>query len=175
MKFKTIDDYNSYLIQQNAFADHFNKKDIVNVIKVLKEDKYPDNYEGSGLCLKAQLTGNVYFSNFGYVHENTLVKNVIENLLENCQKDDNHQYLFLIKDKSKEFLKNVNCQNDAEFYFITILVNKLISRIGKIIHQNDAIFQFLFYDPEENWNINNYKLIEDKEQKGLKFIIDKKK
>ena len=59
--------------------------------------------------------------------------------------------------------------------FYTILVNKLISRIGKIIHQNDAIFQFLFYDPEENWNINNYKLIEDKEKKELKFIIDKKK
>ena len=173
LKFKTIDDYNSYLIQQNAFAEHFKKKDIIDVIKNLKEDKYPDNYEGSGLCLKAKLTGNVYFSNFGYVHENTLDKNVIENLLENCQKDDNHQYLFLIKDKSKEFLKNVNCQNDAEFYFITILVNKLISRIGKIIHQNDAIFQFLFYDTEENWNINNYKLIEDKEQKELKFIIDK--
>ena len=174
LKFQTINDYNSYLNKQNAFTDNFKKKDIPDVINNIKNNKFPDNYEKSGLYKFAKLTENVYFDKFGYVHEETLDKNLIKKLLENSQNDDNRQYLILKEEKSNEFLKNVNCENDAEFYFITVLINKLISRIGKIIHQNDFIFQFLFYDINNNLDINNYRLIEEKEKKEIKFSIDKK-
>ena len=65
LKFQTINDYNSYLNKQNAFTDNFKKKDIPDVINNIKNNKFPDNYEKSGLYKFAKLTENVYFDKFG--------------------------------------------------------------------------------------------------------------
>ena len=56
-----------------------------------------------------------------------------------------------------------------------ILSSRLINRIEKINHKNNAIFQFLFYDFEDNFDIENYSLINKKDKNAPKFIINNKR
>ena len=56
-----------------------------------------------------------------------------------------------------------------------MLSSRLINRIEKINHKNNAIFQFLFYDFEDNFDIENYSLINKKDKNAPKFIINNKR
>ena len=177
IKFSTIDLYDKFLLNHKAFTPGFlNKKhpEIIGEIENIKANEINFEYQKKEVYKKLNLIGDTYFDKFGYVNENTFNKNIIKEVFDNNYKNGNYHYL-LLKNKRKkleEFLKNVHCKNDAEFYFIFILSNKLINRIGRIIHQNDAIFQFLFYDPKNNFDINNYNLIKDKEKGEIKFSIN---
>ena len=174
IKFDTIYNYNKHLKDINCISEKSKKKndDLISRIKEIENNEIPEDFDRKKLYKDLDFKENDYLDKFGYINEKTINKNLIAEIFENFQKDENHQYLILKKEKEKEFLDTVGCQNDIEFYFIYILANNLINRIGKIVHENDILFQFLFYDINDNLDINNYSLIRDKEKNELKFDFD---
>ena len=174
IKFNTIYDYNNHLKSINYISEKCKKKndDLITRIKEIENNIIPEEFERRKLYKDLNFGENDYSNLFGYINEETINKNLMGQIFENFQKDENHQYLILKKEKEKDFLDTVNCQTDIEFYFIYILANNLINRIGKIIHENDILFQFLFYDINDYLDINNYILIEDKQKNQLKFEFD---
>lgn len=174
IKFDTIYNYNKHLKDINFISEKYKKKndDLISRIKEIENNEIPEEFDRKKLYKDLDFKENDYLDKFGYINEKTINKNLIAEIFENFQKDENHQYLILKKEKEKEFLDTVGCQNDIEFYFIYILANNLINRIGKIVHENDILFQFLFYDINDNLDINNYSLIRDKEKNELKFDFD---
>ena len=174
--FETIHKYNKHIINQGMIPLKIIQKNrnLITTIKDIENNKLPKDYEKSGLRKDLNLKENDYLDKFGYINDKTFNKYLIKEIFENSQIDENYQYPILKKKKTEEFLKEVNCKNDFEFYFIYILANKLINRIGKIIHQRDIYFQYLFYELNDNFNINDFNLIKDKENEQIKFIKKEK-
>ena len=174
--FDTIYKYNKHIIKQGIVDEKSRPKNnnLIATIEDIEKNKLPKNYERSGLYKDLKLKESYYLDKFGYINDKTFNKYLIKEIFENSQNEDIYQYLILKEEKAKEFLKEVNCKNDYEFYFIYVFANKLINRIGKIIHQDDIYYQFLFYEPNDNFNINNFNLIQDKENEQIKFIPKEK-
>ena len=179
IKFESIYQYNNFLKNQHMISKKLEEKNesTIKTIKNIENNIIPEDIEKTGLFKFVNFKENDYSDKFGYINEKTSNKKLIEEMLNNDQKDgsyESHQYLFLKKNKKDEFLKELNCENEYEFEFYFILLNNIINRIGKIIHQNDFIFQHLFNDINDNLNINNYNLIKDEENQEIKFHFENK-
>ena len=175
-KIQDFFDYNDFLLNQNLINNINKFNEIKKLIDSLKKNDIPENFEKTAFKKYDKITEIMHNDTYGYINEKSINSDFIKELLKNSQENENYKYLFIKKEKEKDFLTSVKCKNDLEFYFLYLLIQNIIKRIGNIVHQNDREFKFVFKDIsndlyQNNINKKKYKLLQDQNEKnGFKFI-----
>ena len=164
-------DNNDFLLNQNLINNINKFNEIKKLIDSLKKNDIPENFEKTAFKKYDKITEIMHNDTYGYINEKSINSDFIKELLKNSQENENYKYLFIKKEKEKDFLTSVKCKNDLEFYFLYLLIQNIIKRIGNIVHQNDREFKFVFKDISNDLNKKKYKLLQDQNEKnGFKFI-----
>jgi len=170
-KIQDLFDNNDFLLNQNLINNINKFNEMKKLIDSLKKNDIPENFEKTAFKKYDKITGIMHNDSYGYINEKSINSDFIKEVLKNSQENENYQFLFIKKEKEKNFLTSVKCKNDLEFYFLYSLIQNIIKRIGNIVHQNDKEFKFVFKDISNDLNKKKYKLLQDQNEKnGFKFI-----